>query len=68
MSVKTVCDLCGEDAIEGEFVLPMYDDWAATREGKTILKIRTGIKPFKANLCPEHAIIIANWVAQFNQG
>ena len=67
MSVKTVCDLCGKDAIEGEFVLPKYDDWVAKRDGRTIFKIRAGVKPFKANLCPEHVVLIANYVDQFNK-
>lgn len=67
MSVKTVCDLCGKDAIAGEFILPMYDDLIARNHGKVVLKIHAGIKPFKADLCLEHAILIANWVATFNK-
>ena len=59
--------MCGKDAVEGEFVLPMYEDWNLTAQGKVVGKIHLGIKPHNANLCQEHAELIAKWIDAFNK-
>ena len=48
---KTICDLCGSDATDKEFVLPEYDEWEVTSMGKAIAKMTIGIKQGKFNLC-----------------
>ena len=62
MAVKIVCDLCGEDADETEFILPYYEDYVCEKNGQPITKVRVGIKPRAINLCHEHMKQLADWI------
>ncbi len=65
MAVKIVCDLCGEDADETEFILPSYEDCVYERNGQPIAKVCVGIKPRAINLCHDHMKQLADWIDIF---
>lgn len=60
MAIKYVCDICGKDAPETKFVVPIYDR-------KVFQKIKTGryngeskIKIAEINLCDKHQVEVAD--------
>ena len=50
MAVKTVCDICGLDSDDFQYVFPSYSTYYAERKGVK-LAMHQSIQPCRVNLC-----------------
>lgn len=41
---KIFCDLCGEDAVSGDFILPKYDYKKLEYRGREVARFPVGVK------------------------
>lgn len=60
MSMKYVCDLCGADATQEKFVIPMINTYYVTGISHKKLASFSKMEACEVNLCAYHQTTIAN--------
>lgn len=59
---KIVCDICGKDALEEEFILPCYNRYYAMNRGVKVAAFEQ-FETCKFNLCDNCKIVIADMIS-----
>lgn len=59
---KTICDICGEDALDYEFILPKFEEYVAYYRGEPLAFSSISPSISKMNLCNECCSKIAGYI------
>ena len=60
MAVKRICDICGEDAPERVFCVPIKQRYYATGVGGKKLAMFERVEVADVNLCNKHQALLAS--------
>lgn len=71
MSKKTVCDICGADADDREYIVPFVNTYFVERD-RVKLAAFDRLEPCAFNLCQYHcnqlACLLKSWYESYNKG
>ena len=59
MSKKTVCDICGLDADDTQYVVPVMKQYVAEKDGVKLGKFER-VETWELNFCYYHRSMLAN--------